>query len=193
MASEQNSSAETQRLLGSTSLKLALHQTGAQRLADDVSIGVFHPVFPLKFRKDIFCIFITVLTLGGSPPVVLFHPGLCGACNPVTSPARPTGVWPASRARSTATHAWLPNPSPSHNGVFLTFMWIWWAYYNTVCISFSYIFNIIDRTSKWMEAIHLSETSLGFHVLGSPKRSLQIVAHNLIPIFQSLASTLRDA
>ncbi len=73
-----------------------------------------------------------LLTPGGLPPVVLFHLVLCGAVFPATSPPGPTGVWPASGARSTATHAWSPSP---------------------------YIFTIIDRTSKWMEAIPLSETS----------------------------------
>jgi hypothetical protein len=54
MAAEQNRCPETQRLLGSTSLKLAFHQTGAQCLAGDVSTGNFCPVVPLKFRKTIF-------------------------------------------------------------------------------------------------------------------------------------------
>jgi hypothetical protein len=54
LAAEQNHCTETQRLLGGTSLKLAFCQTGTQRLAGDVSTGVFHPVVPLKFRKDIF-------------------------------------------------------------------------------------------------------------------------------------------
>jgi hypothetical protein len=146
-------------------------------------LAFFAQLSPLSSGKIFFRIFITLLTLRGSPTVVLFHPGLCGAGYPARSPPRPAGVWPASGARSTATHTWLPNPSPSHNVVFLMFMWIWWAYPNTVCNSFNYIFTIIDRTSKWMEAIHLSEMSLGFHVLGSPKRSLRIVAYNLLPIF----------
>ncbi len=54
MAAEQNSCPETQRLLGGTSLKLAFRQTGAQRLAGDVSTGNFRPVVPLKFRKKHF-------------------------------------------------------------------------------------------------------------------------------------------
>ncbi len=47
MAAEQNSCAETQRLLSGTSLKLAFCQTGAHRLAGDVSIGVL-PHCPTK-------------------------------------------------------------------------------------------------------------------------------------------------
>ncbi len=54
MAAEQNRCPETQRLLGNTSLKLAFRQTGAQRLAGDVSTGNFRPIVPLKFRKNNF-------------------------------------------------------------------------------------------------------------------------------------------
>jgi hypothetical protein len=59
---------------------------------------------------------------------------LCGAVFPTSSLPGPTGVWPAIRARSTATHAWSPKPSPSHNSVFLTCMLIWWALCSTVII-----------------------------------------------------------
>jgi hypothetical protein len=54
MAAEQNSCPETQRLLGGTSLKLAFRQTGAQRLAGDITTGNFCSIVPLKFRKTIF-------------------------------------------------------------------------------------------------------------------------------------------
>ncbi len=54
MAAMQNRCLETQRLLGGTSLKLAFRQTGAQRLAGNISTGNFRPIVPLKFRKDIF-------------------------------------------------------------------------------------------------------------------------------------------
>jgi hypothetical protein len=128
MAAEQNRCPDTQRLLGGTSLKLASRQTGAQRLAGDVSTCYFCPIVPLKFRKPFLTTEIKkinfILTLGGSPPVVLFHLGLCGVVFPATSPPGPAGVWPAIGARSTATHAWSPNPSPSPNGVFLTSMLI---------------------------------------------------------------------
>jgi hypothetical protein len=54
IAAEQNCCPETQRLLGGTSLKLAFCQTGAQRLAGDVSTVNFHPIVLHKFRKSIF-------------------------------------------------------------------------------------------------------------------------------------------
>ncbi len=60
MAAEQSRCPETQRLLGGTSIKLAFRQTGAQRLAGDISTGTFRPIVPLKFCKDIFAHFHNV-------------------------------------------------------------------------------------------------------------------------------------
>jgi hypothetical protein len=59
--------------------------------------------------------------------------------------------------------------------------------------NFNYICTIIDRTSKWMEAVPLSETSAAACAkaltftwnphFGGPKQSLLIVGHNSLPIF----------
>ncbi len=54
MAAERNRCAETQRLLGGSYLLLAFRQAGTQRLPGDVSTGIFRPIVPKKFRKDIF-------------------------------------------------------------------------------------------------------------------------------------------
>jgi hypothetical protein len=89
------------------------------------------------------------LTSRGSPPVVLFHLGLCGAVFPATSPPGPAGVYPASGARSTATHAWIPSPSPSFNGVFLIYMLIWWAHCSTVIVLIMFLPLLIARPSGW--------------------------------------------
>jgi hypothetical protein len=99
------------------------------------------PLSPSHSEKLFLIISPMLLTPGGSPPVVFFHPGLCGADFPSTSPPGPAGVLPAS-ARSTATHAWPPNPSPSCNGVFLTSVWIWWAH----CI-------IVKIAATWSEEL----------------------------------------
>jgi hypothetical protein len=69
MAAEQNRCPETQRLLGGTSLKLAFRQTGAQRLAGDISTGTFRPIVPLKFRKYIFAHFNNVADFLSRPPL----------------------------------------------------------------------------------------------------------------------------
>jgi hypothetical protein len=54
MAPEQNRCTETQHLFGSSSLKIAFWEAGAQRLVGDVSKGIFHLVVPKKFRKYVF-------------------------------------------------------------------------------------------------------------------------------------------
>ncbi len=149
IAAEQNPCLETQHLLGGTSLKLAFCPTGAQRLAEDVSTGNFRPIVPLKFRKVILIIFTMLLTPRGSPPVVLFHLGLCGAVFPATSPPGPAGVWPASGARSTATHAWPSLPIPNAQRVLFTSMLIWWALYSTVIILIIFLLLLIVRPSGW--------------------------------------------
>jgi hypothetical protein len=64
MAAEQNCCAEMQRLLGGSSLQLAFRQAGTQHLAGDVSTGIFRPIVPQKFRKDIFSHFHNISHLG---------------------------------------------------------------------------------------------------------------------------------
>jgi hypothetical protein len=48
MTTKPNHCAETQRLLSSSSLKLAFQQAGVQRLVGDVSTGVFRPIIAAK-------------------------------------------------------------------------------------------------------------------------------------------------
>jgi hypothetical protein len=107
--------------------------------------AIFAQLSPSNSEKAFLIIFTILLTPGGSPPVVLFHLGLCGTVFPATSPAGPVGVWPASGVRSPATHAW--SPSPSLNSIFLTCMLIWWAHCSTVIITFLLL--LIVRQSGW--------------------------------------------
>jgi hypothetical protein len=119
--------------------------------------AIFAQSFPSNSEKTFLTIFTMWHTPGGEPPVVFFHLGLCGAVFPATSPPGSAGVWPASGARSTATHTWSPSPSLSLNGVsHLHVDLVGPLHYSN---NFNNIFTIIDRTSKWMEAIPLSEMS----------------------------------
>ncbi len=111
--------------------------------------ALFAQLFPSSSENIFLPIFITLLTPGGLPPVVLSHPCSCDADFPATSPPGPAGVWPASGTRSTATRAWPPNPSPSRSDVFLTLMLIWWARYNTVIISIIFSPSLIAHPSGW--------------------------------------------
>ncbi len=112
-------------------------------------LALFAQLSPSNSERIFLPIFTMSLILGGFPPVVLFLLDLCGAVFPATSPPGPAGVWPASGARSTAAHAWPPNPSPSRSDVFLTFMLIWWARYNTVIILIIFSPSLIAHPSGW--------------------------------------------
>jgi hypothetical protein len=128
MATEQNCCLETQPLQGGTSSNWLSARQVLNAWLEMFPQAIFAQSSPSNSGKSFLIIFIMLLTPGGSPPVVLFHLGLCFAVFPETSLPGPTSVWPASGARSTATHGWFPNPSPSPNGVFLTSMLIWWAH-----------------------------------------------------------------
>ncbi len=148
MAAEQNRCPETQRLLGGSSLKLAFSQIGAQRIAGDVSIGVFHLIIPLKFRKIFFHIFTMLLTPGGFPPFALFHLDLFDAGCLATSPPGLALALAASWARSIATHAYHPSPSSSLDDVFLTFTLTWWDLCNTEVVLI-----VPDERSRILEVV----------------------------------------
>jgi hypothetical protein len=157
MATEQNRCTETQRLLGGSSLKLAFRQIGAQRLAGDISTGVFHPIIPLKFRKYIFHIFTMFFTQGGLTPLALFHPDLFGEGYPATSLPRCALALAVSRARSTAKPAYHRNPSPSLSNVFLNFKLTWRDLYNTVVVLITFLLSLTAHPNDGSNS--LSETS----------------------------------
>ncbi len=126
------------------------------------ALNAWLATFPLAFSAQLSLsnserislpIFIMLLTPGGSPPVVSFHLGLCGAVFPATSPPGPVGAWPASGARFTATHAWPPSTSPSRNGVFLIYMLIWWAHCSTVIILIIFLPLLIAHPNGWKPSL----------------------------------------
>ncbi len=149
IAAEQNRCPETQRLLGGTPLNWLSARQALKAWLEMFPQAIFAQSSHSNSEKTFLIIFTMLLIPGGLPPVVLFHLGLCGAVFPATSPPRPAGVWPASGARSTATHAWFPSPSPSPNGVFLTYMLIWWAHCSTVIILIIFLLSLIARPGGW--------------------------------------------
>jgi hypothetical protein len=148
---------ETQHLLGSTSLKLVFLQTGAQCLAGDVSTGNFRPIVPLKFRKTINdnCHNIALTGRLASCCIISSRFVWRGLSSNVTAWACRCLACQRGKIHH-HTHL-VPQPIPipqrqfSHLHVDLV---------GTLQNSsnFNYIFTIIDHTSKWMEAIPLSET-----------------------------------
>ncbi len=157
MASEQNGCPETQRLLGGTSLKYAFRRRGVQRLAGDVSTGSFQPIVPLKFRKISFDHFHNVAHPGRLASLCIISSRFVwlGLSSNVTAWAR--RCLACQRGKIHCHTRLVPQPIPIPQ----------WRYYHHVDLvgplqssnNFHNIFTIIDRTSKWMEAIPLSETS----------------------------------
>ncbi len=158
MAAEQNCCPETQRLLGGTSLKLAFRQTGAQRLTGDISTGNFRPIVPLKFRKYIFAHFHNVAHLGrlASRHIILSRFVWRDLSSDVTAWSRGCLACQWGKIHRHTRLAPLPIPIPQWRFSHLHVDLVGPLQYRN---NFNYIFTIIDRTSKWMEAVPLSETS----------------------------------
>jgi hypothetical protein len=185
MAAEQNCCPETQRLLGSTSLKLAFCQTGAQCLAGDVFTGNFQPIVPLKFRKSIFDNFHNVAL----PRRLTSHHIISsrfvwrGHSSDVTAWA--SGCLACLRGKIHCHTRLVPLPIPIPQR-------LWWALYSTVISVIIFLLLLIARPSGWKPSPfqkrprqHAQKLyfSPRFFVLECQKRSLLIVGRNLLPIF----------
>jgi hypothetical protein len=188
VAAEQHHCPEAQRLLCSTSLKLAFCQTDAQRLAEDVSTDNFCPIFPLKLIKAIFDHFHNDAYHGrlASRHIISSSFVWRGLSSDITVWA--LGVWPASGARSTATHAWPSSPSPSRRDVILTFMLIWWAHYNAVIILIIFSPSLITHPNGWKLfpfLIRPWQHSRNDHFRSQPHNLLQTFGLNCARCFTS--------
>ncbi len=132
--------ATSQRLLGGTSLKLAFRQTGAQRLDGDVSTGNFHPIVPLKFRKNIFEHFHNVT-----------HPGRLASRCIISSRflwrglSRDVTAWARGCLACHRHTRLVPIPIPQGRFSHLHVDLVCPLQYSN---NFNYIFTSIDRTSK---------------------------------------------
>ncbi len=158
IAAEQSRCPETQHLLGGTSLKLAFRQTGAQRLAGDISTGNFRPTVPLKFRKDIFAHFLNVAHPGrlASRRIIFSRFVWRGLSTDITAWARGCLACQRGKIHRHTCLAPQPIPIPQRHFSHLHVDLVGPLQYSN---NFNYIFTIIDHTSKWMEAVPLSDTS----------------------------------
>jgi hypothetical protein len=145
-------------LLDGTPLKLAFRQTGVQFLAGDISTGNFRPNVPLKFRKSIFDHFHNVAHPGRLPSCCIISSRFVwrGLFSYVTGWARGCLACQLGKihrhTRLVPLHIPIPQRRFSHLHVDLVGP-LQYSY------NFNYILTIIGRTSKWIEAIPLSETS----------------------------------
>jgi hypothetical protein len=158
MAAEQHCCPVTQLLLGCTTLKLAFCQTGAQRLAGDISTGTFHPIVDLKLRKAIFDHFHKVAHPGrlASRRIISYRFVWCRLSSDITAWARRCLAYQRGKIHRHTRLAPQPIPVPQQRFSHLHVDLVGPLQYSN---NFIYIFTIIDHTSKWMEAVPLSETS----------------------------------
>ncbi len=158
MAAEQSRCPGAQRLLGGTSLKLAVRQSGAQRLAGDISTGNFCPIVSLKFRKDIFAHFHNVAHPGrlASRRIISSRFVWRGLSSDITAWARGCLACQQGKIHRHTRLAPQPIPIPQRCFSHLHVDLVGPLQYSN---NFIYIFTIIDHTFKWMEAIPLSDTS----------------------------------
>ncbi len=137
---------------------MAFCQTGNQRLAGDVSTGNFHPIVPLKFRKIIFDHFHNVAHFRrlASRCIVSSRFVWRGLSSDVTAWACRCLVCQLGKIHNQMHLVPQPIPIPQWRFSHLHVDLLGPLQYSN---NFNYIFTIIDCTSKWMEAIPLSETS----------------------------------
>ncbi len=109
MATKQSSCAETQRLLGGTSLKLAQRQCFYWRFHRR-----FRPIVPLKFRKDIFAHFYNVTYPGrlASRRIISSWFVWCGLSSEIIAWTRGCLAWQRGRIHCHIRLAPQPIPIP---------------------------------------------------------------------------------
>ncbi len=120
--------------------------------AGDVSTGNFHPVVSLKFRKKMFDHFHDVAHPGrlASRRIISSRLVWRGLSSDITAWAR--GCLASQQGKIHRHTRLVPIPIPQRRFSHLHVDLVGPVQYSN---NFNYIFTIIDRTSKWMEAIPL--------------------------------------
>jgi len=158
MAAEQTRCGETQGLLGGSAIKVVSRREGQHDLLGDISTGEFRAIVPLTFRKQIFLHVHNIAHPGrlatrrllssrfvwrGLAADATLWARECMACqqSKVHRHVRlqPLKI-PIPQRRFSHIHVDLVGPLLNSNG-------------------FTHLFTIIDRTSHWMEAVPLVQTT----------------------------------
>jgi hypothetical protein len=74
---------------------------------------------------------------------------LSGVDFPAMSPLGPHRCLVCQRGKNHRHTCLAPNPSPSHNDVFLTSMWIWWAHRSMVTILIIFLLLLTAHPNGW--------------------------------------------
>jgi hypothetical protein len=158
MAAAQRSCPSIQSLEGS-SLHLHAVPFATGHILCDVSRGLIRPIVPERFRKDVFSSIHTIAHPGtrathrlisarfcwkGMAADITAWCRVCQGCNHgkvTTQPAAPAQPIPIPHSRFTHVHVDLVGPLPVSSG------------------GFNHIFTMIDRSTRWLEAVPLKDTS----------------------------------
>ncbi len=159
MATEQKSCAETQKLIsGPTALTIYFQTVGSHRLAGDTSTGVWRPLVPLGHRPAVFNSIHNIA-----------HPGRLATKRLLCSRFvwaginRDIAAWTkdCAKCQQSKVHRHvhvkpLPIPIPQRRFAHIHIDLVGPL---TISLGHSHILTIIDRTSRWMEAIPLTNTA----------------------------------
>jgi hypothetical protein len=158
MAAAQRSCPSTHSLEGS-SLHLHAVPYATGHILCDVSRGLIRPIVPEQYRRDVFCSIHTIAHPGtratrrlisarfcwkGMAADITAWCRECQGCNRgkvTTQPAAPAQPIPIPCRRFTHVHVDLVGPLPISSG------------------GFNHIFTMIDRSTRWLEAVPLKDTS----------------------------------
>ena len=159
MATEQKSCAETQKLIaGPTALTISFQTVGGERLAGDTSTGAWRPLVPLGHRRAVFNSIHNIA-----------HPGrlatkrlLCarfvwsGINRDIAAWTKDCAKCQQSKVHRHVQVKPLPIPIPQRRFAHVHIDLVGPL---TISAGHSHILTIIDRTSRWMEAIPLTNTA----------------------------------
>jgi len=159
MATEQTDCAETQRLIsGSTALTISFQTVNGHRLAGDTSTGQWRTIVPLRYRRAVF-----------NHIHNLAHPGTLATkrllCSRFVWPAinKDAAAWTrdCAKCQQSKVHRHvhvkpLPIPIPQRRFAHIHIDLVGPLPMSLGC---NHILTIIDRTTKWMEAIPLTNTA----------------------------------
>ncbi len=98
-------------------------------------------------------------TLAGGQPAASTPPGVYGKASPQTSQPGQKPALTASGPKFTATYRYLLNTSQYPPAVSAISTWTWWGPPLPASKGFTYLFTIIDWTSRWPEAIPIAATT----------------------------------
>ncbi len=159
LATEQENCAETQKLIsGPTALTISFQTLGRHRLASDTSTGVWRRLVPLRHRRAVFNHIHNIA-----------HPGTLATKRLLCSRFVWSGInrdataWTKDYAKCQQSKVHrhvhvkpLPIPVPQRRFAHIHIDLVGPL---TISLGHSHILTIIDRTSRWMEAIPLTNTA----------------------------------